>query len=552
MVAATLQDSFFGLLCHTLTRGKLFPFPEETADFRLPKRYQRDARTGAQLAAREQRIEKQRKAKKYRDSILKEREEKPIRIAPVLPPSVEEGYGKLTDEERQRQLAQIDRSEKPIAIAQVVPEKSRLRRNERTNSDDSERTRVTASQEDPEEGLELGDEEDPDVVDWYGPEIPAIGRTVPYIITLALFCILQVPTIFVTNFAGFCVLRFLARFCGSPPLATGGASVADMYGPKTRPYAMGLWGLSAAAGPALGPVWGSFAVQAKGWRWSFWTMLWLSGASLIVLIFFLPETSSMNILVRRARRLRKLTGNEKLKSGGEIQQAEMTGKDIATMTMWRPFELNFTQPIVFLLNLYISFIYAILYSWFEVFPLIYQETYGFGLGVAGLPYLALLVGSIIGYVGFCVWHKYYWIKMYDEQNGQIKPEERLPPVIIAAFCYPICLICVGWTAGRTHWAAPLVFSAFFGVGTTLAFQGILNYLTDTYVLYAASVLAANDFMRSAFGAGAPLFSHGLFVNLGIDWGCTLLGLVSVLFIPLPFILYKYGHIARQKSSKAQS
>lgn len=190
--------------------------------------------------------------------------------------------------------------------------------------------------------------------------------------------------------------------------------------------------------------------------------------------------------------------------------------------------------------------------------------------------------------------------MYDDQNGSIKPEERLPPVIIAAFCYPICLICVGWTAGRTHWAAPLVFSAFFGIGklslgrvvewydlsdtdhalsagTTLAFQGILNYLTDTYVLYAASVLAgrsilrkatpdassysvlihnssltANDFMRAAFGAGAPLFSHGLFVNLGIDWGCTLLGLVSVLFIPLPFLLYKYGHIARQKSSKAQS
>jgi hypothetical protein len=31
----------------------------------------------------------------------------------------------------------------------------------------------------------------------------------------------------------------------------------------------------------------------------------------------------------------------------------MTGKDIAIMTLWRPFELNFTQPIVFLLNLYI-------------------------------------------------------------------------------------------------------------------------------------------------------------------------------------------------------
>lgn len=55
-------------------------------------------------------------------------------------------------------------------------------------------------------------------------EIPHIGRTTPYIITLFLFMILQVPTALVTNFAGFAILRFLAGFVGSPPLATGGKS----------------------------------------------------------------------------------------------------------------------------------------------------------------------------------------------------------------------------------------------------------------------------------------------------------------------------------------
>jgi len=55
-------------------------------------------------------------------------------------------------------------------------------------------------------------------------EIPAIGRTPPYIITLAIFTILQVPTALVDNFAGFAILRFLAGFVGSPPLATGGES----------------------------------------------------------------------------------------------------------------------------------------------------------------------------------------------------------------------------------------------------------------------------------------------------------------------------------------
>jgi hypothetical protein len=36
----------------------------------------------------------------------------------------------------------------------------------------------------------------------------------------------------------------------------------------------------------------------------------------------------------------------------------------------------------------------------------------------------------------------------------------------------------------------------------------------------------------------PLVSHGLFLNLGVDWGCTLLGCISILFIPIPFVLYK--------------
>jgi DHA1 family multidrug resistance protein-like MFS transporter len=53
-------------------------------------------------------------------------------------------------------------------------------------------------------------------------EIPRIGRTAPYVVTLAVFMVLQVPTALIRNFAGFLVLRFVAGFIGSPPMATGG------------------------------------------------------------------------------------------------------------------------------------------------------------------------------------------------------------------------------------------------------------------------------------------------------------------------------------------
>ena len=51
----------------------------------------------------------------------------------------------------------------------------------------------------------------------------------------------------------------------------------------------------------------------------------------------------------------------------------MTPKQVAKMTLLKPFQLNFSDPILFALNLYIAFVYAVLYSWFEAFPLVYEQ-----------------------------------------------------------------------------------------------------------------------------------------------------------------------------------
>ena len=188
-------------------------------------------------------------------------------------------------------------------------------------------------------------------------EIPMIGRNFPYIITLFIFVILQVPTALVSNLAGFLILRFLAGFFGSPPLATGGATMGDLYHPKRLPVALGIWGLAAVCGPVLGPLIGGFASQsfgAEGWRWTIWPLLMLSGFTLVILLIFLPETSASNILYRRAQRLRRVTGNPHLRSASELEAAQMTGREIAMMTFVRPFQLTLTQPIVLGINLHIG------------------------------------------------------------------------------------------------------------------------------------------------------------------------------------------------------
>ena len=85
----------------------------------------------------------------------------------------------------------------------------------------------------------------------------------PYITTFALFTILSLPTALVDNLGGLLVLRFLLGFFGSPCLATGAASMADMYSLLYLPYPVALWVSAAFAAPAIGPLLSGFAVYAE-------------------------------------------------------------------------------------------------------------------------------------------------------------------------------------------------------------------------------------------------------------------------------------------------
>ena len=293
-------------------------------------------------------------------------------------------------------------------------------------------------------------------------EIPIIGRNPPYIATFALFVVLTVPTALVNNLGGLLVLRFLQGFFGSPCLATGGATLGDIFSLVKLPYALSLWALFATGGPALGPIISGFSVPKENWHWSMWEMLWMGGPVFLLLFACLPETSSSNILLRRAARLRRLTGDDHLKSQSEIDQAEMSVSDTAVFYLWKPWQITVLDPAILFTSIYVSLLYGIFYSFFEVFPLVYPAMYDFTAGETGLAFLPI---PLAGAFSVGLYWSYLWFIVEPglRKDGLPAPEKRLQPALFSAFLVPIGLFWFGECKGFSIPIIPLfgLLSPFF-------------------------------------------------------------------------------------------
>lgn len=378
-------------------------------------------------------------------------------------------------------------------------------------------------------------------------EIPVIGRNPPYMISYAIFVILLVPTALVDNFAGLIVLRFLQGFFGSPCLATGGATLQDMYSLIKLPYVLSLWAFAATCGPALGPIISGFSVAAENWRWSMWEMLWMNGPVFLSLFFFLPETSSSNILLRRAQRLRALTGDARLKAQSEIDQASLTPRDIAIEALWRPFQLVLLDPSIAFTAGYTALVYGIFYSFFEAFPLVYEAMYSFNLGELGLTFLSVTVGVIIS-IAWYWWYIYFVVEPSIRANGLGEPERRLIPALYVTWFVPVGLFIFGWTSRPDiHWIVSCIGIVITTIGIFLIIQCIFLYIPLVYPQFAASLFAGNDFTRSALAAGAIHFSYPMFHNLGVDRGISLLAGLTVGCSAGVYVLFFFGSTLRAKS-----
>lgn len=188
--------------------------------------------------------------------------------------------------------------------------------------------------------------------------------------------------------------------------------------------------------------------QQIGWRWIFYVLT--IGAAIVTLgtFIFLKETNPVVLLERKARRLRRETGNQRLRSALE---SNITGRELLFLSLKRPFKLLLISPIVLSLSLLMGINYAYLYLCFTTFPIVFQRVYHFSEGISGLAYLGLGVGSLIGLAIIGRLSDPLVVSM-TQKHGVRKPEYRLPLMIPAHLLIPIGLFWYGWSADKqVHW-----------------------------------------------------------------------------------------------------
>ncbi|KXJ85896.1 major facilitator superfamily domain-containing protein [Microdochium bolleyi] len=384
------------------------------------------------------------------------------------------------------------------------------------------------------------------LAEMYGKKIVLDGANVS-------FCLWQIGCALAPNIQSLIVFRFLSGVGGSGCLTLGGGMIGDMFYPEHRGMASGLWILGPVLGPNIGPLIGGFLAESYlGWRWTFWITLILGGVVTITIMIFNSETNYTVIIDRKIKRLEKersaATTSEPLPPLVNHYAPNKLGTAaLFRRNFFRPLKLLFRSPIVFLLTLYISFLYGTLYLLFTTLTSVLKNQYNFTTGQAGLVYLSLGLGNILGWAIITFRSDKQVVALTQANNGVFVPEMRLSIAIWFSTAIPVTFFWYGWSVAYTvHWASAVASLIPFGFGIIGVFMPLTTYLIDCYPVYASSAIAANTVLRSLVGAFLPLAGPPMYASLGLGWGNSLLGFLCVAMIPLPLFFYRFGGWLRKR------
>lgn len=381
------------------------------------------------------------------------------------------------------------------------------------------------------------------------PFCELVGRKVVYAGAYLCFTLLFIGLALAQNIATIIVLRLLLGLFGCVGTILVGGTFDDMYEPRERGRPMAMFSFVAIFGTVAAPIYAGFIDETIGWRW-IEGIQGLSNIPLLIAVFlFFPETRGGVALHKRAKALRKATGDERYVAADDINTPDL--KTMFKLSSVKAIHMLVTEPVVFTFGAWIAFCWGVVFLFLSVIPITFEDKRGWSEGVAGLPYISLCVGTFLGWLAN-YWQMSKYEKLTVDPTRKVLPESRLYGAMFGAIWLPIGLFIYSFTQyGYLSWVGPTIGLAPIAFGIYFVFESTYSYTADCYGASASSAIAGQGLLRNTLGAVTPLFATQFFTNVGSQYAGLILALFGTLLSLIPFVMFKYGHVLRGRSKLAR-
>jgi MFS family permease len=293
------------------------------------------------------------------------------------------------------------------------------------------------------------------------------------------------------------VTRILSGGSAASVQAVGAGTIADIWEPKERGKAMGIFYLGPLCGPLFAPIIGGSLAEKFGWRATQWFLVIFGGVVTVGIIVLLPETlkrrnpiaedipeeenreivteaaiagvessTPMDVSAERSTRdttasLRRITTRQSMKDNTKrvakfLKQAFVDPLKIILLLRYPAVAVTvyyaaITFGSLYLLNISIETAFS-------------NKPYKFSTLIVGLLYIPNSLGYVLASIFGGRWLDYI-MKREARKKGRIDakgnlifhPEDRMKEnAWLACFMYPAAIIAFGWLVQYgVHWIFPV-------------------------------------------------------------------------------------------------
>ena len=340
---------------------------------------------------------------------------------------------------------------------------------------------------------------------------------------------------------------------------------ADIWSAKTTNTYYAIQGTAQFVGTALGPLIGGLLVDAsEGWRWTQYFSAIVCGAVLLFGIG-ISESYQREIPRRRAKRQGRVLQQDPPLSGA-------TFGEILKVTVMDPMIQVFTEPVVMLSTFFLLFNFAVVLQFFITVPVALGAKPpmgpGFSLVQIGEAFTSAIVGAALAAL-IVIMLDQITSGMLSKRNMPTFAtiEYRLIPAMIGPLLVTAGLFWIGrsdykeakstalteipgTTVGNPKYppVVPIIGTAVLVWGVAMVLFSVIPYLFDAFSPAGTlSALTAAATSRLLFAGLLPLVILQFLTGVTPKWAFYIFGFISIPIWAIPFVLFRYGPVLREKS-----